>query len=99
MTRKYSIEEMDEMRGYIERMYTMGVAYKPAERVADIEQRLRSFMANGTEPHELAKKAEEFAARDWADWRTPCACLACQQIRREGVYTFRCQVVDGRPRA
>ncbi len=50
--RKYNIAEIDRMRTAIKWSYGEG-NYDPQERNADIENRLRTYMANGTEPEEL----------------------------------------------
>lgn len=48
--RKYSIGEIDRMRKAIEWCYPTGVPYLAAERAADVENRLRTYMQNGTDP-------------------------------------------------
>ena len=53
--RKYSIGEIDRMRKAIEWCYPTGVPYLAAERAADVENRLRTYMQNGTDPEELEK--------------------------------------------
>lgn len=53
--RKYSISEIDRMRRAIRYSYPSGVCYIQHERDADIENRLRTYMQNGTEPEELEK--------------------------------------------
>jgi hypothetical protein len=50
--RKYSITEIDRMRIAIRWSYPSGVYYSN-ERTADIENRLRTYMQNGTDPEEL----------------------------------------------
>lgn len=52
-TCKYSVDEIDRMREAIRRSYPLGVAYYKKERDADIENRLRTYMLNGTTPGEL----------------------------------------------
>jgi hypothetical protein len=51
--RKYSIQEIDRMRQCIRYSYPSGVPYYEHERAADIENRLRTYMLNGTDPKEL----------------------------------------------
>lgn len=51
--RKYTVGEIDRMRSEIEWSYPSG-PYNAIERNADIENRLRTHMQNGTTPEELA---------------------------------------------
>lgn len=58
--RKYSIAEIDQMRAAIRSICIQsGVAYYPAEKTAEIEERLRTYMINGTEPVELRNAADK----------------------------------------
>lgn len=57
--RKYSVTEIDEMRLSIAHIYYFGETYDGRERTADIENRLRTYMLNGTDPEELKAVAEE----------------------------------------
>lgn len=57
--RKYSVNEIDRMRRAIGLSYPMDGSYVQADRDADIESRLRTYMQNGTDPEEL----EEFSNR------------------------------------
>lgn len=51
--RKYSVGEIDHMRRCIRFSYPSGVSYYEQERAAEIENRLRTYMQNGTDPREL----------------------------------------------
>jgi len=51
--RKYSVAEIDRMRQAIRWSYPCGVPYYENERSAEIENRLRTYMQNGTDPKEL----------------------------------------------
>jgi hypothetical protein len=59
MNRRYSIEEIDRMRVAVHRMYRW--ANNDATPAA-IEDRLRTFMANGSDPDEMEKIADQRAA-------------------------------------
>jgi hypothetical protein len=60
--RKYSVAEIDEMRKYLEWMSNLGTGGK------NVEDRLRTYMLNGTRPAELKKVHEEAFAR-WRESR------------------------------
>lgn len=51
--RKYTTHEIDSMRDSISKSYPPGVQFYANERTADIENRLRTHMMNGTDPKEL----------------------------------------------
>lgn len=51
--RKYSVSEIDYMRTILGLSYPRGVPYFEKERSAEIENRLRTHMQNGTTPDEL----------------------------------------------
>jgi hypothetical protein len=51
MPRKYSIAEIDRMRDAVSLMVPDRAT--PSDRIIEIEERLRTYMANGTEPEEL----------------------------------------------
>jgi len=51
--RKYSVSEIDRMRKAIEWSFPTGVSYDAVDRAAEIEERLRTYMLNGTDPKEL----------------------------------------------
>ena len=53
--KKYSVSEIDRMRNIIRWSYPCGVPFYEKERALDIELRLRTYMANGTDPEELAQ--------------------------------------------
>ena len=53
MAKKYSIIEIDQMRRAVQRSYPTGVSYMATERNADVENRLRTYMQNGTTVKEL----------------------------------------------
>lgn len=57
--RKYSVAEIDRMRRALEWAYPTGVSYYAEQRGAEIENRLRTYMQNGTEPSELEEVAQE----------------------------------------
>lgn len=64
MTRKYTVAEIDRMRRAIEWSYPSGVTYYQAERSAEIEDRLRTYMVNGTDPSELEQAMREIWKRE-----------------------------------
>lgn len=78
--RKYSISEIDLMRKYIGCSYPAGVNYLPHERTAEIEQRLRTYMQNGTTPEELEKHAQDCMEED-RKWREHTTRLTAQHPR------------------
>lgn len=49
-SRKYTVEEMEQMREYI---WRVKYPYSRQKYAADIEAELRTYMMNGTEPDEL----------------------------------------------
>jgi hypothetical protein len=51
MKRKYSVAEIDQMRNVVALM--VPERERPSDRVIEIEERLRTYMASGTEPDEL----------------------------------------------
>lgn len=53
LRRKYSVAEIDAMRRAISWSYPSGGPFYAAERAAEIEQRLQTYMMNGTDPAEL----------------------------------------------
>jgi hypothetical protein len=57
--RKYSIGEIDRMRNALSVLCDTGFAFARMDRNAGIEQKLRTYMQNGTEPDELEKLAGE----------------------------------------
>lgn len=57
--RKYSVDEIDAMRDSIQRIYGM---YSSNE-AKNIEERLRTFMMNGTDPSELIARADAARCR------------------------------------
>lgn len=59
--RAYTVDEVDRMRKAISWSYPDGVSYYPAERAADIENRIRTYMAAGVSPEELERKRNEQA--------------------------------------
>ena len=58
--RKYSVGEIDRMRTLIGCLYWPGISYDPGQRSAEIEDRLRTYMLNGTDPSELEAAAKDF---------------------------------------
>ena len=62
--RKYTLLEIDDMRRSIYRFYPSGVAYVPSERSAEVEDRLRTYMQNGTDPEELEVMANALFEAD-----------------------------------
>ena len=79
--RKYTIDEIDQMRSHIRWSYPSGVGYFTKDRDADIENRLRTYMQNGTTVAELEKMARAIHARDIK--RAPSA-LEFYARQREG---------------
>lgn len=76
LARKYSVDEINAMRRSLRAAYPSGVAYYEKERSAEVEDRLRTHMQNGTEPSELEEAAnkhfrEEAEAQEvWRMWRS-----------------------------
>lgn len=66
--RKYSVSEIDQMRRNIEHSYPSGVAYYAEERSKQIEDRLRTYMLNGTEPSELAEMCQAAMRANQQQW-------------------------------
>lgn len=56
--RKYSVAEIDQMRSAVERGFSRPA--DPMKAALIIEDRLRTYMLNGTEPEELERAAEDF---------------------------------------
>ena len=56
MTRKYSVSEIERMRNAVRLMIPDRL--DAALRVIEIEERLRTYMINGTEPEELELETE-----------------------------------------
>lgn len=75
--RKYSVSEIDQMRNSVDWMTTPYGAYYPEKRKAEIEDRLRTYMLNGTEPRELHEAAMEISRLRYE------AYLASQQRRED----------------
>ena len=50
---KYSVEEIDQMRRLLRWSYPDEVPYMERDRAEDIENRLRTYMVNGTTVDEL----------------------------------------------
>jgi hypothetical protein len=73
MSHKYSVDEIDRMRETVRRLLTPKggglYSYNPEQRTKEIEERLRTYMLNGTEPSELEKSAEDY-------------CISCGQNRK-----------------
>jgi hypothetical protein len=56
--RKYSLSEIDAMRMALQCLLIHpGVPYQPVEKTKEIEEQLRTYMINGTDPEELTKAA------------------------------------------
>ncbi len=56
--RKYSLDEIDKMRGALRTLCIhLEVPYLPKEKNAEIEDQLRTYMLNGTDPDELKEHA------------------------------------------
>jgi hypothetical protein len=69
--RKYSVSEIDKMRQAVDVLLTRnGVPFRKADRVVEIEQRLRTYMMNGTDPKELEEKAQAHIRREYVQ-RSP----------------------------
>ena len=55
--RKYSVGEIDRMRKALERICIRPmVPYNPVEKQREIEEHLRTYMLNGTDPEELEEQ-------------------------------------------
>lgn len=64
MERKYSLEEIDAMRKSVDLLsMTNSSSFDGAEHIAKVEARLRTYMANGTTPEELAAAARQHLMR------------------------------------
>jgi hypothetical protein len=72
--RKYSVEEIDAMRGSVRCMFPSGVSYRREERTKEIEERLRTYMVNGTTPEELSAAAQDFQKREYDVFRQRMEC-------------------------
>lgn len=64
MDRKYTVAEIDQMRSSIRWSYPCGVSYYPDQREREIEDRLRTYMLNGTEPEELVEMGRRAQERE-----------------------------------
>lgn len=64
--RKYSVAEIDDMRDSIRWSYPSDTAFYAKERDADIENRLRTYMQNGTDPEELREMRKQASDADYA---------------------------------
>lgn len=62
--RSYTLSEIDRMRELIRWSYPCGVSYYPADRDADTENRLRTYMLGGVSLEELEKSSYEQRARE-----------------------------------
>lgn len=69
--RRYTVAEIDRMRIAVEQLFPMDIAYDRAVRAKQAEERLRTYMLNGTEPEELEQHAKE--ARERRDQRMRAA--------------------------
>jgi hypothetical protein len=59
--RKYSVSEIDQMRKAVKAIYGSGIGNcTQAECCQMIEEHLRTYMLNGTDPEELEREAAEF---------------------------------------
>lgn len=58
MTRKYSLDEIDQMR-----LAVLDLAGGWRASLAVVEDRLRTYMLNGTDPEELVHAAKEHEVR------------------------------------
>lgn len=63
VTRAYTIQEIDQMRQDIEWSYGSG-SYYPAERSAQTERSLRTYMAAGIDPDEVRKRRDDAMERE-----------------------------------
>jgi hypothetical protein len=62
--KKYTIDEIDQMRSHIRWSYPSDVVYCTKDQDADIENRLRTYMQNGTTVAELEKMARAIHERN-----------------------------------
>lgn len=63
MMRKYSVDEIENMRNSIDWMYPTGVVYYQADRTKETEEKLRTYMLAGITPRQLGKKVREHLDR------------------------------------
>ena len=64
--RKYSVKEIDQMRDAINAhisITSIAVSFKSSERDAQVENELRTYMLNGTDPKELMDRADDACVR------------------------------------
>ena len=61
--RKYSVSEMDRMRRTLSWLHRPGGPYRQHEEDARMENILRTYMQNGTDPEELETAMNEMIAR------------------------------------
>ena len=62
MSRNYTLDEIDSMRQSIEWSYPCGVPFYQEQRTKEIEERIRTYMAAGIEPKELADRTKAMLA-------------------------------------
>lgn len=60
--RAYTLDEIDKLRGFARQYYRL---YSNLD-APELEERIRTFMFNGTEPSEIARA---LAARRRAEWK------------------------------
>lgn len=64
--RKYTIDEIDEMRNLIgENWFYNSEPYKGHKRTAEIEEILRTYMMAGTSVEEIRSKADKLSEEHW----------------------------------
>ncbi len=63
MDRKYSVKEIDRMRCAVENIISIMDIGRPDD--SNVEDRLRTYMINGTDPEELEAESEEKLHAYW----------------------------------
>lgn len=56
MVRKYTYREINDMREIIRWSYPTGVSYNAAERDADIERRISTYMSASVDPEDMREE-------------------------------------------
>lgn len=76
----YSLSEIDAMRKSVDMLATsLGGSWDPRQRAAEVEDRLRTYMQNGTDPEELSAAATEHWHQEGERWRQNQLILAAKQ--------------------
>lgn len=93
--KKYTIDEIDQMRNHIRWSYPFGVV-SCQELDADIENRLRTYMQNGTTVAELEKMASDSRERQikWEDEQAEIYARMCESRPPPRVFKTAADVID-----